>query len=623
MRITAVFRAYFAIAFLLLSTAVHADPFNNSAQTASGFGAVGAAQQSAIQGLQDQVLSSGIEGSGAVIFPSGRVRKTWHDGYTGKVPPLNPPRLPQQSNPYDASEESLLATAFTTLPNEYFGGKIRLGGFIGYDHLHVNMKPVFFTVNIEDTYDPSRADNQSLLFGGYALYSSANNYFMTTLAGSIGETDQKISCIPTNSDPFECFGKPPFKSLSYDTQGIVASFVGGHVVDMSGLGLSSSPVKLDLRAGTSATYMKGSRFIDAEGALNRPTLDTWRSFFAATLFAVIEDSQTGAITRPYVKGEFRNNLSFKLNNHVVDDSFCLSGCSIPYWQKSDMFVGEVGFDYATKGYTLNAAFYGEAASDQKTVGGRIGVTFQTDAAPSSKAASPTTKRAPSRAEARNEASDPGWSGSYAGFNGGYGWSADDGLVTARLFTTTLEESRSFGSRGAFGGVQLGHNWTLGNVVFGVEGDLEGVHIHGSGSAVVSNGPDGNRVKAETDPDWFGTLRGRVGYSFDKTLFFATGGLAFGAMENRISRKQQDDNDPQVSVEHKSKVGYVIGGGIEQYFARGWSLKAEYQYLDFGHSSMAIVDRSIGPFPSVAHHAEFDHSFHTFRLGLNYHLSSER
>ena len=107
-----------------------------------------------------------------------------------------------------------------------------------------------------------------------------------------------------------------------------------------------------------------------------------------------------------------------------------------------------------------------------------------------------------------------WSGFYGGFNGGYGLAADGGL---------LSPSGGFGggqigynSQGAFG---LGRPWVL-----GVETDIQGSGI--SDSAVLSLG------SVEKSLNWFGTVRGRIGYAFGCTLFYFTGGLAYGQVESK-------------------------------------------------------------------------------------------
>ncbi len=62
-------------------------------------------------------------------------------------------------------------------------------------------------------------------------------------------------------------------------------------------------------------------------------------------------------------------------------------------------------------------------------------------------------------------------------------------------------------------------------------------------------------------------------------------------------------------------GYVLGGGIEYQFNSSWSLKAEYQYLNFGeHDPRSLAGAPLSQFLRVK-----DDTFHTVRVGLNYHV----
>ena len=65
----------------------------------------------------------------------------------------------------------------------------------------------------------------------------------------------------------------------------------------------------------------------------------------------------------------------------------------------------------------------------------------------------------------------------------------------------------------------------------------------------------------------------VAYTSGPALLYATGGLAFGEVDTRVS-----PTDGVNSVSFSSdevKAGYAVGGGIEWAFAPNWSLKSEY------------------------------------------------
>src|SRR5262245_37543267 len=61
--------------------------------------------------------------------------------------------------------------------------------------------------------------------------------------------------------------------------------------------------------------------------------------------------------------------------------------------------------------------------------------------------------------------------------------------------------------GFMGGLQVGYNWQIGQFVYGVEGDID-----------FSGANDTNGGRKFSNP-WFGTVRGRVGYSYNSILFY--------------------------------------------------------------------------------------------------------
>jgi outer membrane immunogenic protein len=149
-----------------------------------------------------------------------------------------------------------------------------------------------------------------------------------------------------------------------------------------------------------------------------------------------------------------------------------------------------------------------------------------------------------------------WAGAYVGVNGGYGWGEFDTSGPATV------DDPTFSGNGALGGFQIGYNKQLGTVVIGLEGDLQ--------AAGVEESTTGGGATTTTSLDWFSTARGRVGYAFDSTLLYGTGGLALGGVETSVSGAGSDD---------KVLMGFAAGAGVEQSVTDNISLKAEYLYVD--------------------------------------------
>ena len=111
-----------------------------------------------------------------------------------------------------------------------------------------------------------------------------------------------------------------------------------------------------------------------------------------------------------------------------------------------------------------------------------------------------------------------WTGGYVGIQGGGLWS--DSSVNE---PDTGVFSENFNG-GLFGGY-AGYNWQSGAWVFGAEGDINGVW---NDETFNINGFD-----VDVGSDYLASLRGRVGYAFDRTLIFATAGVAFTQMSAEV------------------------------------------------------------------------------------------
>ncbi|MGO9486919.1 MAG: outer membrane protein [Rhodomicrobium sp.] len=213
---------------------------------------------------------------------------------------------------------------------------------------------------------------------------------------------------------------------------------------------------------------------------------------------------------------------------------------------------------------------------------------------------------------------PLWNGAYVGINGGYAWGGDSSVYCdGTIFCDTNNisaSSKSFASSGGFGGGQIGYNWrpagaggykdgpAAGNFVFGIEADIQGADITGSGALIGSPGKDS--ATATDSLNWFGTVRGRVGYAFGSALLYGTGGVAFGGVQDKLTAGTTVQHDTTAT-------GYAAGGGLEYAFNPAWSGKVEYQYINLGNDSLTNTAGTVT--------ADFNHEYNTVRLGLNYHI----
>jgi outer membrane immunogenic protein len=222
-----------------------------------------------------------------------------------------------------------------------------------------------------------------------------------------------------------------------------------------------------------------------------------------------------------------------------------------------------------------------------------------------------------------------WTGFYVGANGGYGWSAGSSNLTvsdAVVGSGVIPVTSSFDANSGFGGVQIGYNLQRddGRVVFGIEADIQsGIRGKGTASTPGDSGIDDSiDGTARSGLDWFGTARGRMGFTFDRSLIYFTGGFAFGGVNDRLTVSELSEGALLKSTVTRSRTttGFVLGGGLEYVLGPAWSLKGEYQYMNLGTSTLSVKDTT-ETFDRPTANARFDHNYHTIRLGLNYKFGS--
>lgn len=218
---------------------------------------------------------------------------------------------------------------------------------------------------------------------------------------------------------------------------------------------------------------------------------------------------------------------------------------------------------------------------------------------------------------------PTWKGFYVGLNAGGIWSnsGSSNVTTYPVLSTlasnpantsyysSLNGSLNVGSTNGFiGGGQLGYNWQPNylnnNLIFGFEADIQGVVSTGKTSrnfASVANVGNGSRVlnsmNANGNMDFFGTVRGRLGYLvMPNLLVYGTGGLAYGNVSYSVNLAQYNLNSAGVFNQlavgsgyySNVQVGWTAGGGAEWMFMPNWSAKVEYLYYDLGGNSLNVT-----------------------------------
>ncbi len=177
-----------------------------------------------------------------------------------------------------------------------------------------------------------------------------------------------------------------------------------------------------------------------------------------------------------------------------------------------------------------------------------------------------------------------WTGFYLGANGGGGWG----------HSWWSGQAAGLGLSGAQAGGTAGYNWQAGKVVFGLEGDVDWSGLQGSSGSTLCPG-------CSTSDSWLSTVRGRLGYSFDRVMPYVTGGLAVGDISAAA---------PNFAGGTQTNAGWTLGGGLEVALPGNWSAKAEYLRVDLGRFNCTGCGL---PTDNVSEQQN------VFRAGVNYHF----
>jgi outer membrane immunogenic protein len=173
-----------------------------------------------------------------------------------------------------------------------------------------------------------------------------------------------------------------------------------------------------------------------------------------------------------------------------------------------------------------------------------------------------------------------WSGCYIGGNVGGSWADVDQSVSFQGVVVIPSSGRG---SSVIGGAQAGCNWQFTpSWVFGVEGDINWLDLkrsHDFRATVLGEDTVGSLT---TKLRWLTTVRGRLGYAWDRSMLYVTGGLAGGDVNSSFSFVRGGTTFSWSTSD--TRWGWTVGAGYEYAFTRTISGKLEYLHFDLGSVS---------------------------------------
>ncbi|WP_245501297.1 outer membrane protein [Lichenibacterium minor] len=240
-----------------------------------------------------------------------------------------------------------------------------------------------------------------------------------------------------------------------------------------------------------------------------------------------------------------------------------------------------------------------------------------------------------------------WTGAYFGVNAGASFDQNtpfhlydgNGLTLANTSLGTIRPEHFHNSDSGFtAGGQVGYNYQFtgfGSGLFGpnsgfvVGAEADASYIDG-GTSGTYTGLNAAGTTSATNTfrsgiDFLGTVRGRVGYGFDRLLVYGTGGFAYGdAFQSAALYTAGNPSLMRYFGSHSGiQTGYTYGGGVEYalptasflnvFHSSAVTIKAEYLRYDLGHANFAADGLTTTTAYAIRSKTEGDIA----RVGLNY------
>lgn len=221
-----------------------------------------------------------------------------------------------------------------------------------------------------------------------------------------------------------------------------------------------------------------------------------------------------------------------------------------------------------------------------------------------------------------------WTGFYIGLNAGYGWGQNGGLSMSFvdpggaffgpcLVAGACPTGLSYENDGFVGGIQGGYNWQFDQFVLGVEADIDYSDMNG-GSSLVTNVPPFaiGSFASSSEINWLGTIRARAGVAIDRTLIYATGGLAVGDVEDWFSWGFPALGQIYSGSTSGTEWGWTAGAGLEYAATDNIIVGADVLYFDLGETTAAGIPSFVPPV-GTALSGSYDHDGIIARARLSY------
>ncbi len=165
-----------------------------------------------------------------------------------------------------------------------------------------------------------------------------------------------------------------------------------------------------------------------------------------------------------------------------------------------------------------------------------------------------------------------WNGVYIGLNAGYAFGTDATTASGGGVSASASESLP----GFVGGAQVGVNYQVSSMVWGLEADFDGSTQTTSINSAILSG-------STSQMPWLATLRGRLGVALDRLLIYWTAGGAAGELRSNFTIPGGLGTSTT-----RTYGTWTAGAGLEYAMTDNLSARLEYLYLDTGNATTGFI-----------------------------------
>jgi outer membrane immunogenic protein len=211
-----------------------------------------------------------------------------------------------------------------------------------------------------------------------------------------------------------------------------------------------------------------------------------------------------------------------------------------------------------------------------------------------------------------------WSGMYLGGVVGGAWGTNDisdpglGIVGTALGVPVIQ---TVNPSGFIGGIEGGSRYQFAKLVVGWEADITWGNLNGTDATSFTSpiGPISRSIT--TDTRWVATATSTVGIAHNNWLLYGKAGVAY---ENVSYTDNWTVGGASLfsGTGSNSRTGWTVGTGIEWAAWQNWSVKVEYDYLDFGTKNVPLSGTLAGAVGFAPGIQDSNH-INQVKAGLNY------